>query len=619
MTQLRSRFQSFWRSWLLISLLSWLAAAVVGIVIYYLCQILTIIVFAPFLRGGGIGAGFAALGFGSLGGAIGGSLVFAAASSDIQKDWLDDHAVEAPQWRAIGLVLWPIILFTTFWLSVANRQSPDLRMIVQGCALGCMIVGAMRWLFMRQRRLQALGLVGVNIAACFLIVAPLFGVVQAQRASKNRRVPGEMHEKPTNFVSLGDKVVFAAGDPLQLGFDLWVTDGTMVGTIRIADLLDHEYDDVPADPPRLTRVGEYAAITMWQNLHDETKLWVSDGTTAGTVFLRSFGANERRPGPFMVIDGSSFYFFAGPFNRTELWRSDGTPEGTKQLIQIPRPADSGSEPEAVLVDGMIYFAASDDTYGTELWRSDGTREGTTIVKDINPGACSGSPSRLTAFRHQVIFTAYDQCSQSAFGIELWRSDGTPAGTAMIKDIWPGSQTSTPVQLIAVRDSVLFQADDGEHGQELWRTDGTAEGTMMVSDMVPGDGRSYVGLPTIANHSLFFIGPDAAQPCWLWQSDGTAAGTNKVALLCPQTLISAPSRLFFLAPDAQNTLMLWSSRGTAADTVAIKEMSACSFWSAGPERGFAELGQEVVFSCGLDLWRSDGTTEGTAIIRTMQSQ
>ena len=36
-----------------------------------------------------------------------------------------------------------------------------------------------------------------------------------------------------------------------------------------------------------------------------------------------------------------------------------------------------------LVEHHLYFVGTDNTYGKELWKSDGTVNGTAMVKDIN--------------------------------------------------------------------------------------------------------------------------------------------------------------------------------------------------------------------------------------------
>ena len=60
------------------------------------------------------------------------------------------------------------------------------------------------------------------------------------------------------------------------------------------------------------------------------------------------------------------------------------------------PADSNPSVGAA-VGSYFYFAASDGTNGItgrELWRTDGTPGGTTLVKDICPGAGDSSPQMI---------------------------------------------------------------------------------------------------------------------------------------------------------------------------------------------------------------------------------
>ncbi|SVC72415.1 uncharacterized protein METZ01_LOCUS325269, partial [marine metagenome] len=92
----------------------------------------------------------------------------------------------------------------------------------------------------------------------------------------------------------------------------------------------------------------------------------------------------------------------------------------------------------------------------------------------------------------IIFAA--ESSNSTYGgagkgWELYVSDGTLTGTSMIKDLNPGMGDINGALLDSYNshvwwnDVLYFNLDDGtdETGAELWRTDGTAAGTYIVKD------------------------------------------------------------------------------------------------------------------------------------------
>ena len=125
--------------------------------------------------------------------------------------------------------------------------------------------------------------------------------------------------------------------------------------------------------------------------------------------------------------------------------------------------------------------------GRELWRTDGTGPGTTLVKDIVPGPDSSNREgnyHLTSSGTYLLFAA----NNAASGLELWKSDGTGAGTTLLKEINTGNanaDSSNPHNFYPLNGSFLFTATDATHGEELWTTDGTAGGTALVKDINPG--------------------------------------------------------------------------------------------------------------------------------------
>ena len=87
-----------------------------------------------------------------------------------------------------------------------------------------------------------------------------------------------------------------------------------------------------------------------------------------------------------------------------------------------------------------------------------------MVKDIYSGSSSSSPMYLTAVGSTLYFRANDGTN----GSELWKSDGTASGTVIVKDIYSGSTGSSPTYLTAVGSTLYFRAYDATNGVELWK-------------------------------------------------------------------------------------------------------------------------------------------------------
>jgi ELWxxDGT repeat protein len=295
--------------------------------------------------------------------------------------------------------------------------------------------------------------------------------------------------------------------------------------------------------------------------------------------------------------------------------------------------DGNFVPLSIEHEGLLLFGADDGVSGTELWRSDGTAEGTFRVQDLVPGPFSSHLAWLTPFDGSIVF---------ATGLSanfLWRTDGTPEGTESFGPSDLRAWEPTPFE-----GSLLFHGWTHEFGSEPWRSDGTTAGTMVVKDIVPGgdDGtvhgqnpkNSYPRNLTVSGGTLFFaaIHQFAIPSYSLWKSDGTEAGTVRLMHFVepwetgpwePVDLFDNGGVLFFRAYGPFAGLELWKSDGTLEGTVLVKDIRPGVEDSQLPytegKRLVALPGGIVLFSAddgvsGDELWRSDGTETGTVLVR-----
>ena len=258
------------------------------------------------------------------------------------------------------------------------------------------------------------------------------------------------------------------------------------------------------------------------------------------------------------------------------------PQLVKDINLRHTPSPSYGNP-GVVMNGISYFAADDGVDGNQLWRSDGTAAGTYMLTDVNSsGEYRGiNPGDLIVVNQTLFFTATNEgiVHGEPVDTQLWKTDGTTAGTVMLTDTNSSGGGIGPQELFDVNGTLYFAANDGAHGTELWESDGTAAGTMMVKDINPGIYGSYPSNFLNASGTLYFTATDRIHKTQLWKSDGTAAGTVMVQVVPdPPTYGSSPSDLltingtiYFTANDGIDGIQLWKSDGTANGTVALKTL------------------------------------------------
>jgi ELWxxDGT repeat protein/VCBS repeat-containing protein len=307
-----------------------------------------------------------------------------------------------------------------------------------------------------------------------------------------------------------------------------------------------------------------------------------------------------------------------------------SPGETRDVVVRVRATDShGASAETDVTvtvtgtaDGIVVLSLFSTFTGQELYLSDGTAAGTVLLKDILPGAGSSVPFEITVFGDKVLFRANDEIN----GSELWVTDGTAAGTVLLKDILPGAGSSVPIEITVFGDKVLFQANDGINGSELWITDGTTAGTVLLKDIQQGSGSSSPTEFTVFGDKVLFRAFDEINGSELWVTDGTAAGTVLLKDILPGLGSSFPfeftvfgDKVLFQARDGLGQTQLWVTDGTAEGTVVTDLTDLNPGGASSSPQEFTVFGDKMLLRAndgvnGSELWITDGTTAGTILLK-----
>jgi len=330
-------------------------------------------------------------------------------------------------------------------------------------------------------------------------------------------------------------------------------------------------------------------------------LWKSDGTLAGTSIIRTFGLNETIT--FTKKRGNLMYFNVGKNGAVQsLWVTDGN--GAYLVKSLGSTSATG---EITVFKNALYFNTS-SLFAQGIHKSDGTAAGTVGFANVT------ATSPLVVSGSNMYFTTY----VVGVGNELWKTDGTVAGTVMVKEIGPGSVDGGISQMTDVNGTLFFMANNGVNGNELWKSDGTSAGTVMVKDINLGGIYSHTVIDYMTNvNGILYFTKDTYE---LWKSDGTAAGTVLVrpsSSIKPTNLINVNGTLFFECGSLSSSSEICKSDGTAGGTVMIKDLNTIGTAYGGFINPYV-VGKNVYFRAqngkdGYELWRSDGTESGTVMI------
>ena len=392
--------------------------------------------------------------------------------------------------------------------------------------------------------------------------------------------------------------------------------------------------------------------------------FIYDGNSVNLILdinTTSFANGNSNPGRFIAFD-NLIYFKASDGdeddgnNETELWQTDGTAAGTTLVVNI-NPTRSGNPQDFFIFNNELYFEVN-DVSSTQIWALNSGNpvkvtdnngggfaspsaplvfaggvyirmnsgngntphifDGTTATELI--AASTGTERSRGLFNNEVYFEGDDG---TGIGDELYKTDGTIAGTVLVADILTGSGNSDPRDFVEFNGELYFAAEDAD-GYNLWKTDGTTAGTeLVVNPNTTGD--SEVGNLFTDGTNLYFSGTDGSVGAELWKFDGTnvslLSDINSGGDSSPTGFVNLNGKVFFTADDGSGQ-KLWVTDGTTANTQSV----AANVGSGEDPINVANLtvfGTQLIFSGlganGNELFSFDPATLNVSQIENLENQ
>ncbi|MEQ9101536.1 MAG: choice-of-anchor D domain-containing protein, partial [Imperialibacter sp.] len=283
---------------------------------------------------------------------------------------------------------------------------------------------------------------------------------------------------------------------------IWGTNGTVEGTFKIIE------------EPYFGWIS-YLAFKDQTIIKSAAGLWISDGTMGGTEKLANIGFSFSEKEPLAVT--SNFFYFVDPSpDKNQIWRSDGSPEGTELIVDLGSQLQKTSigviddmliysvvegghtvirrfvDSEKISIDVIMIPEASFDlisdnhiaylfTNNVNVWKLEPSLVSASKIFSFEAQSPYPNIASYSFINGKMLFGI----NTFNYGREYWVTDGSEQGTHILSDIYPGPTSGFYGNAVYSPsfDKVFFYARDQSHGIEIWTTDGSTNGTSIVADLV----------------------------------------------------------------------------------------------------------------------------------------
>ena len=464
---------------------------------------------------------------------------------------------------------------------------------------------------------SAVPLVGLGDVLLFTLLDGLTGREILWRLDPSLPAPEPFAVQPLDHVISGsalllhgDTIYYAADDGVH-GAELWRSDGSRDGTRILADINPGPESSIENDYYRssLAFLGAEVLLGADDGVHG-SELIAVNRTTGVSRLVRDFfpGTAASYPGGFEALGGRAFFGANDHQDSRRLWSTDGTADGTRRA---PLPVASAPREYLAYQDRLLFtIVGSDPDQG--LWSWDDETEEATRLGDYG--------EELTPWNGEIWYRGH----HPTFSSQMFRTDGTPGGTGLAFVVNGGSYYGSEPRSMHPAGWVMYFSALGQDGEEPHVTNGSSEWAFDLWPHGSSFPRFYRSAPE--STTVWFQARSAGEGIELWRIEG-AFYPHLVKDIWPGPNSSYPyvvhlwadDRALVVASDFDHGQELWVSDGTDEGTVLLRDLnpgrpsgiSGGSGIAAGPDGIVYFAGDDGIH--GLELWRTDGTPEGTRLV------
>jgi ELWxxDGT repeat protein len=407
---------------------------------------------------------------------------------------------------------------------------------------------------------------------------------------------------------IGTNLIFAqvvSANTMQL----FLTDGAAAGTSPVSNFAQKQYGLVSDS----IAINGKVYVALESNVACcEPDLWATDGTNSGTIRIDSnegFPTFHLQPSSLQAF-GESVALLTDTENQGVQLSMVNTTTNALTILATGPGASYGSTIAAM--DGFILYLSGNAADGWQLWRSDGTLPGTSMVMNMGPGVQSaqlGQDIVMTRVGDRAIF----QSENAQKGPQLWSSDGTAQGTAPLVATPTPSGSGYAQPLLGVVGTYGYYAVYTGTDFRVVVTDGTVSGTHVLTDAGPLDENGINATQVAGDNTLAFIYTyhfDASRNtkhlyAYSPQSNALTHLLDNALVGVNDPMPAYTGKLYFSGSDPVHSDNPWVSDGTVAGTHILVNLS-----NVAPIAGNDSASSQNDAPVTIDVLANDSEPGGT---------